>query len=175
MITLKKAKVNEAENILHFYQNVINTLENSEFKPKWNEYYPNLDYIKKSIEKNELYVYTHDDNIVSCVIINNQFNEEYENIIWNINAKPDEITIIHTFAVDSDSTGNGIGKEIFNQIKNNAIQNNQKTIRIDIIDGNVGAQKFFEKLGFEYIDTVETFHKAVGLEKFHFYELVLKK
>ena len=68
----------------------------------------------------------------------------------------------------------GIGREIFNQIKTKAMRNNKKTIRIDIIDGNVGAQRVFEKFGFEYIDTVEMFHEAVGMENFHLYEYVLK-
>lgn len=55
------------------------------------------------------------------------------------------------------------------------MKNNVKTIRLDIIDGNAGAQKVFEKLGFEHVDSVEMFHPAVGAEKFHLYENVLKK
>lgn len=75
--------------------------------------------------------------------------------------------------MNSNFTGKGIGKQIFSEIKKNAIINKQKTIRIDIIDGNIGAQNVFERFGFEHVDTVEVFHKAVGLEKFHLYELVL--
>ena len=55
------------------------------------------------------------------------------------------------------------------------MKRNQKTIRIDVINENEGAQKVFTKLGFEYVDTVETFHYAVGVEKFHLYEFPLKK
>ena len=92
-----------------------------------------------------------------------------------INAKPDEIIIIHAFAVTSNLAGKGIGKEIFNQIKENSLKNNKKTIRIDIIDVNIGAKKVFEKLGFKYVGTAEITHQAVGLEKFHLYEFLLKK
>lgn len=174
MINLRTAKLKEAEKILQFYQDIINSTKGSEFKPKWNDSYPNLEYIQTSIEKQELYVYTRNNSIIACLILNNRFDPEYEGINWNTNASPNEITIIHTFAIDSSFTKKGIGREIFNQIKTKAMRNNKKTIRIDIIDGNVGAQRVFEKFGFEYIDTVEMFHEAVGMENFHLYEYVLK-
>ncbi len=66
-------------------------------------------------------------------------------------------------------------KKIFNEIKENSLKRNQKTIRIDVINENEGAHKVFTKLGFEYVDAVETFHYAVGVEKFHLYEFPLKK
>ncbi len=174
MTHLRKAEIEESEEILEFYQNVIDSTRGSEFNPKWNQNYPNLEFIEGCVEKEELYVCTEEDLIISCVVLNNRFDPEYENIEWTINATPQEIVIIHTFAVSSDFAGRGIGKEIFNQIRDNALTNNQKSIRIDIIDGNVGAQKVFEKFGFKYVDTVEVFHEAVGLEKFHLYEYVLK-
>ncbi|WP_458456678.1 N-acetyltransferase family protein [Methanobrevibacter sp.] len=171
--TLRKANINEAADILQFYQNIIRSIKSTEFQPKWSNDYPNLEYIEKSIQNNELYVCEENGNIIACAVLNNLFDPEYKDISWNVNAESDEITVIHTFAVDSNYSGKGIGKKIFNQIKENAIVNNKKSIRIDIIDGNLAAQKVFEKFGFEYVDTVEVFHKAVGLEKFHLYELVL--
>ena len=175
MINLKKAKPEESQEILEFYQNVINSTKGTEFKTRWSERYPNLEYLETGIENQEIYVYRENDGILACLCLNNRFEPEYENIDWMINAMPDEIIIIHAFAVTSDLAGKGIGKEIFNQIKENALKNDKRTIRIDIIDGNVGAKKVFEKLGFEYVDTAEIFHRAVGWEKFHLYEYLLKK
>ena len=172
---LKKAKISEAEQILKFYQNVIKSINGSEFKPKWNERYPNLEYIKTNIEKEDLYICTKNCEIIASVVLNNRFNSEYENINWNVNAEPNEIVVIHTFAITSNLAGKGIGKEIFGQIKTCALQKNKKTVRIDIINGNTGDQKVFKKFGFEYIDTVEIFHPAVGLEKFHLFEYDLEK
>ena len=173
MINLRKAEMKQSPEILQFYQNVIKSIEESEFKPKWSNNYPDLEYIETSIKNEELYLCRQDENIIASIVLNNRFNPEYEGINWIVDADPDEITVIHTFAVDSNFAGKGIGKEIFNQIRENAIKDNKKTIRIDIIDGNVGAQNVFEAFGFEYVDTVELFHNAVGLEKFHLYELVL--
>ena len=44
---LRRAKIYESYEILNFYKNVIDSIENTEFKPKWNENYPNLKFIKK--------------------------------------------------------------------------------------------------------------------------------
>ena len=175
MIGLNKAKISEAQNILKFYRDVITSIDGSEFRPKWNESYPNLEYIKTNIEKEELYLCTKNRQIIACAVLNNEFDPEYENINWGVNANPDEIIVIHTFAIASDFAGKGIGKEIFSQIKTYGLKNNKKTVRVDIIDGNDGAQKVFRKLGFEYVDTVEMFHPAVGLEKFHLFECDLEK
>ena len=164
--------MDESVKILQFYRTVIDSIRCSEFKPKWNSNYPNLEYIKTSIEDGELFVCSENGNIIACAVLNNRFSLEYD-INWIANAKPDEVTVIHTFAVDSNFSGKGIGKEIFNQIREKSIENNKKSIRIDIIDGNIGAQNVFESFGFEYIDTVEVFHDAVGLEKFHLYEYIL--
>ena len=51
---LRRAKIYESYEILNFYKNVIDSIENTEFKPKWNENYPNLKFIKKSILSEEL-------------------------------------------------------------------------------------------------------------------------
>ena len=53
MINLRKAELKEAEETLKFYQNVIGSIKDSEFEPKWGKYYPNLEYIETSIKKEE--------------------------------------------------------------------------------------------------------------------------
>lgn len=172
---LRKAKADESKKIFQFYQDVIESIKFSDFKPKWNEKYPNLDYIKTSIEKEELYVYTDSNIVVSSFILNNTFDNDYSNIKWLTDAKESEIAIIHTFAIDSNYQSKGLSWKIFNEIKDIVLTNHQKTIRIDIVEGNVGAQNVFEKLGFKYITAVEITHYAVGLTKFHLYEFPLTK
>lgn len=172
---LKKAEIDEAEDVLIFYKNVIKSIENSDFKPKWNDKYPDLEYIEKSIKKSELYICRDNDIIISSFILNSEFDNDYSTVKWQVEAKPSEITIIHTFAINSDYQSKGLSRIIFDEIKKIAIDNNQKTLRIDIVGGNTGAQKVFEKLGFEYITTVDIVHYAVGLQDFHLYEYVLKK
>lgn len=171
MTKLRNANINESEEILKFYRNIILSIKGSEFQPKWNDAYPDLEFIEDSILKDEMYVYSENNDLISCVVINSEFGEEYDNIKWQVNTKSSETVVIHAFAVNT--MGKGIGKEIFKEIVENAIENNKKTIKIDLIDGNIGAKIVFEKLGFTYIDSVKMFHEAVGLETFHIYEKLL--
>lgn len=172
MIKLRKAQIDESEDILEFYRNIIFSIENSEFKPEWSDAYPDLEFIENSILNETMYVYSSDNGIDACVVVNNEFGEGYDDVKWHVNAEASQIIVIHAFAVNSK--GKGIGREILNQIEKTAIKNNRKTMRIDIIDGNEGARKVFESLGFEYVDSVEAFHDAVGLKTFHLYEKILK-
>lgn len=87
MFYLKKAKIKDAIKILDFYQNIIETIKDSEFNPKWSKYYPNLEYIKTSIDNGELYIYTENENIVASVVLNNGFDPEYTDVNWITNAK----------------------------------------------------------------------------------------
>lgn len=174
MFRLRKAKSSESREILAIYKSIISSSETGEFNPKWNENYPDLKYIEDSISHEELYVFTANEKIIASVVVNNMFDDAYNDAEWIIDAEPCEITIIHAFAVNPKCRSKGYARKIFELIKQNALKNNQKSIRLDVIDGNDGARKVFEKLGFEYIDTISMFHIAVGLEKFHLYEFVLK-
>ena len=173
MIKLRKAKINESVKILELYNNIIDTA-NDEFDPKWNDEYINLGFIEDSILKEELYVYKVDERIISSVVVNNDFGKRYNDANWIVDAKPDEIVVIHTFAVNPSCRGRGISKEIFNIIKEQSLKKHKKTIRVDVINGNNGAEIVFKHLGFKHVDTVEEFYDAVGLETFHLYEHVLK-
>lgn len=172
---LRKAKPSEAEDILIFYKKVIKSLINSEFNPKWNDKYPDLRYIEKSIKKGELYICTDNEKIVSSFILNGEFDNDYSNVEWLTEAEEDEIIIIHTFAISSEYRSQGLSKWIFDKIADMAITSNRKTLRIDIVGGNSGARKVFEKLGFRHVCDVEIEHYAVGLQDFHLYEYPLKK
>ena len=46
---LREAHLEEAKDILDFYKNVINSIKDSEFQPRWNDSYPDLDFIQTSI------------------------------------------------------------------------------------------------------------------------------
>lgn len=171
MIRLRKAQAEESPEILKIYRNIDTS---GDFKPRWSEKYPNQEFIEAAISKGELYVCTKDGTIIACAVINDRFDDAYNGVEWNVNVESSEISIIHAFAVNSNFQAKGYGRKVFDIIKENALKNNVKSIRLDVIDGNTGAQKVFEKLGFEYVGTVEMYHHAVGLEKFHLYECHLK-
>lgn len=53
---LVKTKLSDAKRILEFYKILIANSKSSQFNPKWNDDYPNLEFIKSSIIKEELLI-----------------------------------------------------------------------------------------------------------------------
>lgn len=102
---LRKADINDAERILKFYKIIIANSKSSQFNPKWNDKYPNLEFIKSTITKEELFILKYNENIISSVIVNDSSNEEYDNLNWIVNAKYGDFAAIHAFAVHPEYSG----------------------------------------------------------------------
>lgn len=49
----------------------------------------------------------------------------------------------------------------------------KKAMRLDVIENNVTAEKLYQKLGFQYIQTKTLYYDVVGEMTFKLYELVL--
>ena len=56
MIQLRHARIEESKQILAFYKDIINTTD-EEFNPKWNDNYPNSEFIENSIIKKGVFKY----------------------------------------------------------------------------------------------------------------------
>ena len=65
MVNLRKAKDEEGRKDIGILSKVINSTRDREFNPKWKRDYPNLEFIEGCVEKEELYVCTEEDNIIS--------------------------------------------------------------------------------------------------------------
>ena len=48
-----------------------------------------------------------------------------------------------------------------------------KAIKLDVLKGNVPAERLYESMGFRYVDTVRLFYEDTGLAEFRLYELEL--
>ena len=49
----------------------------------------------------------------------------------------------------------------------------KKALRLDVIENNTTAEKLYQKLGFQYIQTKTLYYDVVGEMAFKLYELVL--
>lgn len=72
-----------------------------------------------------------------------------------IDAMGDELLVIHALGVNSMFSGKGIAKQMVQQVIKIAHENNIKTIRLDVLEGNIPAEKAYTKMGFIYLDTIQ--------------------
>jgi len=176
MLNIRLANDNEYESVRRFYHSLIFLMKssNAKYMPGWEiDIYPDPDYLKNSICKKELYIGEDNWQIVSCMIVNHDSNEGYQRFAWSTVAKPNEITVIHALGVHPDFVGNGYAGEMVRKAISLAKDSNQKAIRLDVLKGNLPAEKLYEKHGFSKCGTIQMFYEDTGWTDYELYELVL--
>ena len=106
------------------------------------------------------------DKFQSYEAIKNQINneryiynilEDNGNIIGYFGASiKDEYLFLSKLYIKKDFRGLGCGKVAFNKIKQIALKNNKKLIRLTVNKNNLNTIKAYEKWGFETIEAVVT-------------------
>ena len=170
---IKKACYEQYFAVRAFYHAVIDGLPASGCAGWKKDIYPAPNYLQESIRRGELYIGMEDDNIIAAMILNHDCNEGYQNFQWPTQAKPDEITVIHALGVHPLHTGKGHAKELVKFAVETARSECQKVIRLDVLKGNVPAEKLYIGLGFQHLHTLQMFYEDTGWSDFKLYEYKL--
>lgn len=174
MIHIREAKDFEYDKVKEFYHAVTDTLQGAQYTPGWIKgVYPSYDYLKDSIEKKELWIGILDDRIVSAMIVNHDGNESYANAEWTAKADPGQITVIHALGVRSDYSRKGIAKAMVTRVIAEAGKAGQKAVRLDVLKGNLPAERLYTGIGFRYIDTIPMYYEDTGWTDYLLYEYLL--
>ena len=80
---------------------------------------------------------------------------------------------IHALGVYPHYVGQGYAKELVGFAIKYAKENNQKSIRLDVLKGNVPAEKLYSSMGFKYHCTLPMYYEDIGLTDYEIYELSL--
>jgi len=173
-LDIRKADLNQAEAVMGFYYDLIDSMRNFEFRPLWEkDVYPTRQFIYNSIKNNELFIATNDRVIMGSMIMNHICADEYSKAPWKVSAKNDETMIIHALAVLPICQGAGIGMKMVDYAIKHCKDSNMKAIRLDVLLPNKPAHKLYAKMGFAYIGKIQLFYEDTGLADFLLYELGL--
>ncbi len=168
------AKNKDYSRIRDFYYELTDEMENSKFKPGWKkDIYPTQDFLKKSIQNKELYYTTDQSNIQACMIVNHSYNEGYKDVKWSVEASDKEILVIHALGVLPRFSGKGIAKGLVQKVIHQAELQGIKTIRLDVLEGNLPAEKAYTKVGFHYITTLKMYYEDTGWTNYKVFEYIV--
>lgn len=174
MLQIRTAGINDFDNIKEFYYSVIDELENAEYSPEWKkDIYPAQEYLLDSIKNNELYIGETDGSIASCMVVDHKCIDGYKNVSWSVEAEDQEIFVIHILGVLSEYSRRGIATQMVQKVIEMARENGVKTIRLDILEGNLRAEKTYIKSGFRYVDTVQMFYEDTGWTSCKMFEYIV--
>lgn len=174
MLKIRAANNDDFGKIKNFYWNLIDSFEHMEYTPGWIKgIYPTEDYLLRLIENGELYIGETEGKIASCMAVNHAYNEGYKKIKWSVEAADEELYVIHILAVLPECSGRGMAKQMVQRVIEMARENNVKTIRLDVLNGNIPAERAYTKMGFNYLETVPMFYEDTGWMEFKLFELII--
>lgn len=168
------ANINDYQDVRSFYDQLIDEMENADFKPGWKKgVYPTDQFLKDSIKDKHLYIVTLNNLYVGAMVMNHESNDGYDKINWKVKVSNDDIFIIHALGILPRYHGQGIAKYLIQEAIKLSINIGKIAIRLDVLATNVPAQKLYTKIGFQYIDTVKLFYEDTGLTDYLVYEFIL--
>ena len=164
---IRKAEKTEFQYVRLFYHSLIDAMEDSPYHPKWQkDIYPSREDLCTAIGEHTLYIGLDGDRIAAAMVVNHKCNEEYCAAAWPENLQPDEYMVIHMLGVHSDFHGEGYAKELVGYAIGLAKEAGMKSVRLDVLKGNLPAERLYEGLGFRYIDTLFLFYEDTGRVEF---------
>ena len=171
---IRKANVSEFQAVRGFYHQLIDELEGAQYSAGWEkDVYPANEYLQESLENGQLYVGVKDGQIMGAMILNHDCNESYNKVQFGNDFAPDKIMVIHALGVMPSHGARGYGKKLVQEAVELAKAQNLQAIRLDVLKGNLPAEKLYTAKGFVYIDVVTMFYEDTGWTDYEVYEYVL--
>ena len=148
----RKATLSEINQIWDILRQAIIRRKN-DGSNQWQDGYPNLEVVKKDIEKESGYVLTEGETIVGYIAVLINDEPAYEKIEgeWLTN---NDFVLFHRVAISEDYLGRGLAKMMINHIEDFAVENNIKSIKADTNFDNDAMLNIFEKIGYKYCGQV---------------------
>lgn len=168
----RKAAKEELYKIRSLYWNLIDQEQDDPSFPHWKKgIHPSDEMIQNSIDREELYVLADGGDIAACVITNAEKVDGYSDAPWQIDS--DEVIVLHVLAVHPNHRGKGLARRLVENVIEQERKVGKRALRLDVIENNTTAEKLYQKLGFQYIQTKTLYYDVVGEMTFKLYELVL--
>lgn len=171
---LKTAENSDIEKIQEFYKFVADNTENMDKYGRWiYGQHPTNDMIEGFIQNKCMYFAEDDGMITASAAVTFYQNEDYHLVQWNVDAKDDEVAVIHILCINLKKQGCGLAKSIMKEIIALAKTKRMKAVRLDALCCNTPAHKLYEGLGFVRCGIQNWYASNTGYIVFYLYELVL--
>ncbi len=173
-LRIRKATPDDLVRVRHFYHELIDLMEGEEYAPGWKRgVYPETEYLAQAIGAGELHMGEANGEIASCIVLNHEVNEGYAAARWPRRLDPEDFLVVHAFGVHPRQQGNGFAKQMLDYAAAVGRVEGVRCLRLDVVSGSVPAQRLYEHMGFQAVDTVPLHYADTGTVDFTLYELPL--
>lgn len=170
------AEDRDLDMVKTLYWEIIDSMKGAPFGPGWKKgIYHSDDFLYNAVHNRELYLLEDNQEPVAVMVLNHQWTQGYEMVKWAVQADRDQVMMIHALGLLRSCQGKGMGKLLVEEALKIAKENRQKAVRLDVLSGNIPAQRLYESMGFQYRETLKLYYEDTGLTDYLLYEFVLRE
>ena len=170
----RRADERELGAVWRFYEQVCAAQSDSQYGPGWHiGVYPAPDDIEEHTRRGELMLYCVDDRIAAAAVLTERDDPMYAAVRWPTEAAPEEVGAVHLLAVHPDHRGRGLAGELVDALIRRARENGKKCLRLDVILGNLPAERLYLSRGFRFVEERTVFYEDTGETVVRLFELLL--
>ena len=123
--------------------------------------YPVRSVAEAALDRDDMYVAETDGRVAAAGVINQIQVDVYYSCDWKYRAADEEVSVLHTLAVDPDARGMGIGPAFVKFWEKLAAEQGCSVLRIDTNARNKRAREMYAKLGYIETDIVPTVFNGI--------------
>ncbi|EPD77971.1 GNAT family N-acetyltransferase [Atopobium sp. oral taxon 199] len=165
------ASASDFAEVCEFYKEVCEKQADDEYGADWHYgIYPTEDDLKKNLEKSEIHTCRIDGRVVSAVVLEESADPMYRDVDWKIKCPDHEVLTIHLFAIHPDFRGRQVSRNMMNYMFEYGKKHGFKSVQLDVLKGNVPAEKLYIKSGFCFVEERPVWYEDIGDQVAHLYE-----
>ena len=144
---IRKARAEDLEAVSRIYEHILTEQEQGRVYTGWERgVYPTAQTAMDALEREDLFVQEDGGRIVGAAIINRQ-------------------QVLHTLVIDPCAKGKGCGRAFVRFYEDYALRTGSPFLRMDTNAKNIGARRFYEKLGYTEVGIVPcVFNGIAGVD-----------
>ena len=161
-VIFRKASWDDLDAIVRIYDKSHDAEEAGLTTTGWLwEVYPVRPVAEASLERGDMYVAEAGGEVVATGVINQIQVDVYADCDWVYKGPDDDVSVLHTLAVDPDARGMGIGPAFVRFWEDLARSDSCSILRIDTNARNKRARAMYAKLGYIETDIVPTVFNGI--------------
>ena len=161
------------DTVTSLYHRTIKHLEENINYPKWSSEHPSDKSIAEAIKNGEQYLCCKNGKPLGAVVLSENPDGYYDAGDWSKNLNVGEYLVIHALAVDPSYEQKGVGSFIVERCIDLAREGGYKALRLDVVPGNIPAERLYRKIGFKSAGTKDLKRNIPEVPVFDLFELNL--
>lgn len=172
---IRKAEKKDDSALCRFYEEVCDAQKACEYSPRWHfGIYPAPEDLSAYIENGEAYLTMSGAEIAAACVLRRGEDPLYQAVVWPTNARPDEVGVMHLFAVHPKFRRRGYSDAMLDWLIARAETSGIRVLRLDVVKGNLPAEKLYPAHGFRFVEERTVFYEDTGDLAVRLYELVIQ-